>query len=298
MRRMKKKTSYDEYTTGDNAKIELDEWYDAPNRSDTLFPHAFIYCRRWGSHKIRHYRYPEVAIEFMLIGSAVFHTGTGKTVVNANEIFIMQRGEDSGFQTNAEDSYEKITLCFSGSLLELLCRNLKLNKIPKIKLSHPEECKRRFQEIRDLLHEKAPGTENRLSELAYSLFLFLAGENRETADLNFPHALRLALQFLRGNYMHPDFSMRELASFSGSSIPTLIRLFRKYCGQTPQECITEMRMSLAKELLESTSLQIKEIAERSGYSNQLYFSTAFRKYTGTGPREYRKTRRPDPSPKE
>ena len=295
---MKKKTSYDEYTTGDNAKIELDEWYDAPNRSDTLFPHAFIYCRRWGSHKIRHYRYPEVAIEFMLIGSAVFHTGTGKTVVNANEIFIMQRGEDSGFQTNAEDSYEKITLCFSGSLLELLCRNLKLNKIPKIKLSHPEECKRRFQEIRDLLHEKAPGTENRLSELAYSLFLFLAGENRETADLNFPHALRLALQFLRGNYMHPDFSMRELASFSGSSIPTLIRLFRKYCGQTPQECITEMRMSLAKELLESTSLQIKEIAERSGYSNQLYFSTAFRKYTGTGPREYRKTRRPDPSPKE
>ena len=298
MRRMKKKTSYDEYTTGDNAKIELDEWYDAPNRSDTLFPHAFIYCRRWGSHKIRHYRYPEVAIEFMLIGSAVFHTGTGKTVVNANEIFIMQRGEDSGFQTNAEDSYEKITLCFSGSILELLCKNLKLNKIPKIKLSHPEECKRRFQEIRDLLHEKAPGTENRLSELAYSLFLFLAGENRETADLNFPHALRLALQFLRGNYMHPDFSMRELASFSGSSIPTLIRLFRKYCGQTPQECITEMRMSLAKELLESTSLQIKEIAERSGYSNQLYFSTAFRKYTGTGPREYRKTRRPDPSPKE
>lgn len=294
---MKKKTSYDEYTTGDNARIELDCWYDAPNRSDTLFPHTFISCRRWGSHKIRHYRYPAVAFEFMLIGSAVFHTETGKTVVNANEIFVMQRGEDSGFHTNADDSYEKITLCFSGSLLELLCKNLKLNKIPKIKLSHPEECKRRFLEIRDLLHEKTPGTENHLSELAYSLFLFLAGENRETADLIYPHSLRLALQFLRGNYMHPDFSMQELASFSGSSIPTLIRLFRKYCGQTPQESITEMRMSLAKELLESTSLQIKEIAERSGYSNQLYFSTAFRKYTGIGPREYRKTHRMDQSPK-
>ena len=294
---MKKKTSHDELSADNNACILRENWYDAPNRSDTLFPTAYIYCRRWGSHRVRHYRYPAVALEFMLQGSAVFQNEIGETILNANEIFVMQRGEDSGFHTNAEDSYEKITLCFSGSLLELLCKNLKLNKIPKIKLSHPEECKRRFLEIRDLLHKKTPGTENRLSELAYSLFLFLAGENRETADLNYPHALRLALQFLRGNYMHPDFSMRELASFSGSSIPTLIRLFRKYCGQTPQESITEMRMSLAKELLESTSLQIKEIAERSGYSNQLYFSTAFRKYTGTGPREYRKTRRPDQSPK-
>lgn len=209
----------------------------------------------------------------------------------------MQRGEDSGFHTTADDRYEKITLCFSGSLLELLCKKLKLNKIPKIKLSHPEECKRRFLEIRDLLHEKTPGSENRLSELSYSLFLFLAGENRETADLSYPHELRLALQFLRGNCMHPDISIPELASFSGSSIRNLTRLFRKYCGQSPQECITEMRMTLAKELLESTSLQIKEIAERSGYSNQLYFSTAFRKYAGIGPRDYRKTRRNDQAQK-
>lgn len=72
---MKKKTSYDELSADNNACIREENWYDAPNRSDTLFPTTYIYCRRWGSHSVRHYRYPAVALEFMLKGSAVFFHG-------------------------------------------------------------------------------------------------------------------------------------------------------------------------------------------------------------------------------
>ena len=54
------------------------------------------------------------------------------------------------------------------------------------------------------------------------------------------------------------------------------------------EHITEMRMELAKNLLESTQLPVKEIAGRVGYNDPLYFSTVFRNYTGMNPRAYRK----------
>ena len=48
-------------------------------------------------------------------------------------------------------------------------------------------------------------------------------------------------------------------------------------------------MKYAAKLLENTLLPIKEIAQKSGCSDQLYFSNMFRKYHGRSPRECRKS---------
>ena len=51
----------------------------------------------------------------------------------------------------------------------------------------------------------------------------------------------------------------------------------------------QLRMTNARSLLEDTDLQIKEIAERCGYKDALYFTQAFKKETGLTPSAYRKT---------
>lgn len=66
-----------------------------------------------------------------------------------------------------------------------------------------------------------------------------------------------------------------------------IRSFRARTGETPQRYLTNIRLSQAKELLASSSLNISEIAAFCGYENALYFSRIFRKYTGISPSEYR-----------
>ena len=46
-------------------------------------------------------------------------------------------------------------------------------------------------------------------------------------------------------------------------------------------------MEKAKELMRDPNRKIYEIAMMTGYSNIPYFSTAFKKYTGCPPSEYR-----------
>lgn len=64
-------------------------------------------------------------------------------------------------------------------------------------------------------------------------------------------------------------------------------IFKQETGETITEYITRTRMEAAKELLSTTDFKILEIAEMVGYDNPHYFSTVFKKYSGTHPAKYR-----------
>jgi AraC-like DNA-binding protein len=49
-------------------------------------------------------------------------------------------------------------------------------------------------------------------------------------------------------------------------------------------------MNYAARLLETTSLNVKEIADVLGYDDPFYFSRLFKSVNGLAPREYRKSR--------
>ena len=280
--------SYDEVEVGGNCQVERSCWYQAPRYSPVLFTDTYLYARRWGSHRLRHHLYRGVALEFIVEGSATFFQDNKKTKLLAGEIFLMRRGHDSGFSTAVDEHYEKMTLCLSGTILDLLVESLHLNEVPKITLTRVEEAKQRFREIRDLLRKKIPGTEQVISEKVFSLFLFLGEENRVNKSRSYPEPLRKALVFLHGTYTRSDVGISALPEIAGVSNPTLIRMFHEYCGKSPMEHLTEMRMELAKNLLESTDLSIKEIAGRVGYNDPLYFSSVFRKFSGMSPRAFRR----------
>ncbi|MBQ9773776.1 MAG: AraC family transcriptional regulator [Clostridia bacterium] len=67
----------------------------------------------------------------------------------------------------------------------------------------------------------------------------------------------------------------------------VIRLFKKHYGVTPYEYLLSAKIEAAKILLSTTSLPIKEIADRLCISDEHYFSTLFLRRTGMRPREYR-----------
>jgi YesN/AraC family two-component response regulator len=68
----------------------------------------------------------------------------------------------------------------------------------------------------------------------------------------------------------------------------LSKLFKARYGCGIYEFLLRTRMTRARELLSDPSLQIQEIAARTGYSDTHYFSKAYRNYYGESPTQYRK----------
>jgi len=60
-------------------------------------------------------------------------------------------------------------------------------------------------------------------------------------------------------------------------------------GRTVNEWIMKRTLSTAKDLLRNTSLSVKEIAFRLGYSEPTHFNRFFKKYRNTTPGAYRKS---------
>ena len=69
-----------------------------------------------------------------------------------------------------------------------------------------------------------------------------------------------------------------------------INVFKNIYKKTPKKYIVEMRMEKAKELLIYSRYSVSEIAEKLGYSDNTYFSNAFKSYMGVSPLNFRKNK--------
>lgn len=67
----------------------------------------------------------------------------------------------------------------------------------------------------------------------------------------------------------------------------LSRALVNVTGLTTKELITDRRMLEAARLLRFSEMSVGEIAYRSGYGDQLYFSRAFKRQFGEAPSAYR-----------
>jgi AraC-like DNA-binding protein len=65
------------------------------------------------------------------------------------------------------------------------------------------------------------------------------------------------------------------------------RLFKRCYGRTPHQYLTDKRMELAKQLLLS-NYNVMDVCYLIGFDSPNSFSTLFKKYTGTSPRDFKK----------
>lgn len=84
-----------------------------------------------------------------------------------------------------------------------------------------------------------------------------------------------------------EISVDGLIAQSGMSKATFHRRFRAEMGCTPLEMMTRMRIERAKDLLVRTDETVANIAQLCGYTDNAYFTRAFRKHCGMTPGTFR-----------
>lgn len=90
-------------------------------------------------------------------------------------------------------------------------------------------------------------------------------------------------------FYHENLSLDEYAKLCNMSKWTFLRKFKDEKKVTPQKYIANIKLNIAKELLETTNLCISEIAQNLGFEDAYYFSNFFKKNVGMSPLNYRKT---------
>lgn len=85
----------------------------------------------------------------------------------------------------------------------------------------------------------------------------------------------------------PNLNVEKLCQEVGLSRAHLNRKMKELFGLTPSEFIRNVRLRKACELLRQPDVDISQIAYSVGFSSQPHFSTAFKRFTGVSPTEYR-----------
>lgn len=95
--------------------------------------------------------------------------------------------------------------------------------------------------------------------------------------------------------MKEDMSVRlsaeEIAEACGVSLSTLQKLFFRYSGMGMMKYYEGLRMQYARNLLDSGSF-VKEAAFATGYKDQNYFSSAYKRHYGVSPTQRKKIEMP------
>ncbi len=140
-------------------------------------------------------------------------------------------------------------------------------------------------------HRLATGPLRRRDELAMNaleellLWCDVISPKADHADLD--DRIRAATDWLCRN-LEKHVTLEVLAEAVGMSVSRLAHLFRDQIGMPPLQYLEAQRMRRAKQLLEVTSLSVKQVAGEVGFDNPFYFTLRFKKANGVSPTEYRK----------
>ena len=97
---------------------------------------------------------------------------------------------------------------------------------------------------------------------------------------------REIMLYIKKNY-DKDLKNSDISAEFGYHSYHLNKIFKDNMGTTIHQALLDERVSIAKNLLRTTSISVESIAHEVGFSERAQFCTVFKKHTGRTPGEYR-----------
>ncbi len=117
-------------------------------------------------------------------------------------------------------------------------------------------------------------------------FSILYYATRIRTSTNQSNVIKKAVQAIE-NEWNLNEKMEKYASLCNMSVSYFYQEFREYAGMSPTKYRNHIRINVAKSDLLNTNMTVKEIAEKVGFDDALYFSRLFHNITGMSPKALR-----------
>lgn len=107
----------------------------------------------------------------------------------------------------------------------------------------------------------------------------------DTIGVKSPH-IRQAMAIIEADF-RKGISIADVVADLTISHTSLIKAFKRELGSSPIDALRDIRMKEAAHLLVSTDEKVQTISKLVGMNNKDYFQSAFKRYFGIPPRQYR-----------
>lgn len=239
-------------------------------------------------------------IIYVISGKRIFHKNNKQWVLNEGVCVFVKKGTHVSEIENGEGWCVMAFFMPDSFLKQLINENLKnlpLAYLPEAGADHVlplhvnDLSKSFFFSMLTYFTQISPPPEHLLELKFKELILSLLTEGQNQQFLSYLNNLRNEKhpsieEILQNNYTF-NLTLAEYANLACKSVPTFKREFKKIFKDTPAKWVMKKRLNLAIELLENTSLSIKEITYECGFENQTHFSRIFKEKIGVSPLKFR-----------
>ena len=220
---------------------------------------------------------------FVDCGTAELSSVYGRETVRENDVFLIFPATE--YQLVCSEDFRYYYISFIGIRANLVLERLKITKTACIFHDMPE--------VRSLW-ESSIVCRNDLQDLASESVLLhtfaaigehSAGHTQQSATGSAESFLHIK-KYIDEHFADPELSLELLSKQFGYSEKYISYGFKKQFHIGLSTYINAQRINFAVRLMERNHSYVKEIAERCGFRDQMYFSRLFKKTVGISPRAY------------
>lgn len=223
---------------------------------------------------------------YLISSDFIIETPDGTETLHEGEVVVIPAKKSYRMTPIKGKTIYYLCVHFTGYDAENMLKEYEIELFPKInKLSPNNNLQARFKRLFEAFAINDKYRDKELANLTERIFIETARAIKARKHEKTP-LLSKSIGYIN-EYYTGFIKIPYLAKMENMSMTSYNREFKRQMQMTPTKYIIGLRMHLAKELLETTSLSIKEISTMCGYLDYNFFSRAFKENIGLFPSAYK-----------
>ncbi len=275
---------FSEGDIGDEAKITA--YYDADvsqviaDKYEDSAPHDF--SKFWDEKRKRSF-----TIIYIFSGSVTVYCGSREYVFSAGDCYFIPSG--IRFRSHwTPAKYYCFHIYHAANHFENVYLNpFAIQKVPQMSVPETGE---RFQKIWEEFQSQSTADRARAFGELYLLWAEILSLLKTSDTPNAPSSELAAALLWMEEHQGENFRVADVARAVHMSESAFYHMFSRELDETPREYIERLRVRTSVALLREGNMSLSQIASDCGFPTLSSFRTAFRRFYGISPADFRKER--------